>query len=287
MTFSSIASFLDRSRRSLARGPVAVIFAEDGVEVGSTVEHHLDLGFRQIVLLRPEGLPIDVAADMPDVADVIFDFSPRNAVPEALNRLIAAAEGSWLYWGYNAEYLFFPFCETRRVGEMLAFHAEERRAAMVAYVIDLYAADPERHPDGVDRAGAMFDRSGYFAAERYRDGVPLERQVDIFGGLRWRYEEHIPWARRRLDRVALFRATRGLTMRPDFTLSDEEMNTLSCPWHHNLTAAVASFRTAKALKSNPGSRLAIRDFRWSGSQRFEWTSRQLLEAGFMEPGQWF
>ena len=74
---------------------------------------------------------------------------------------------------------------------------------------------------------------------------------------------------------------------PDFTLNDEEMNTYSCRWHHNLTAAVCSFRTAKALRTNPGSRHAIPTFRWPNSVRFDWTSQQLMDLGLMEPGQWF
>jgi len=50
---------------------------------------------------------------------------------------------------------------------------------------------------------------------------------------------------------------------------------------------VVSFRTAKALKANPGSTFEIDDFRWHNSTPFEWHSRQLLDLGLMEPGQWF
>ena len=39
---------------------------------------------------------------------------------------------------------------------------------------------------------------------------------------------------------------------PNHRFNDEEYNTYACPWHHNLTAAIVSFRTAKALKRNPG-----------------------------------
>lgn len=288
MPFPSLDAFLDQGRGRLLRGPLAMLFAEDEVDVGPSVEHHLGLGFRQVLLLRPEGLGPVAEVDVPAVADICHDFSRRDAIISALNRVIAAVPpATWLYWGFNAEYLFYPFCETRRIGEMLAFHAEERRDAMIAHVVDLYAPDLAASPDGVDRGGALFDRTGYYASQRHRDGLALARQTEVFGGLRWRFEEHVPWARRRLDRVALLRTQPGLTMRPDFTLSVEEMNTLCCPWHRNLTAAVASFRTAKALRVNPGPREAISDFRWSGSQRFEWSSRQLLELGFMEPGQWF
>jgi hypothetical protein len=79
----------------------------------------------------------------------------------------------------------------------------------------------------------------------------------------------------------------GVRLREDNTLSVEEMNTFACPWHNNITLAVMSFRTAKALKTNPGSRWAIPDFRWRNSVPFQWHSQQLMDLGLMEPGQWF
>lgn len=286
MEHRTITDFLSLGRAALARGPVALIFAEDEVELASTIDHHRTQGFRHICLFLPTHVAPPPPA--PDLTRVGLDTLNPNAVPEAVSAVAnAAPEGTWIYWGHNAEYLYYPFAESRSVSEMLSFHAEERRAAMVAYVIDLYAGDLGQYPDGVARDQALFDRSGYYALARYRDGVALDRQLDIFGGIRWRYEEHIPWTRRRIDRVALFRAARGLTLRSDFTFSDEEMNTIFCPWHRNLTAAVASFRTAKALRANPGSRAAIGDFRWQGSAPFDWSSRQLLELGMIEPGQWF
>ena len=84
-----------------------------------------------------------------------------------------------------------------------------------------------------------------------------------------------------------FKTKPGLTLRSDFTLSDEEMNTYACPWHNNITTALVSFRTAKALKTNPGSRFDIHDFRWRNSTPFDWHSQQLMDLGLMEPGQWF
>ena len=118
-------------------------------------------------------------------------------------------------------------------------------------------------------------------------GHPKERQLDFFGGLRWRFEEHVPPARRRIDRIALFKAKPGLKLLPDFTFDDEEYNTYACHWHHNLTTAVCSFRTAKALRTNAGSKYDIRTFRWHNSVPFKWHSQQLMDLGLMEPGQWF
>jgi hypothetical protein len=286
MLYRSVEDFITRGQAALAKGPVALIFAEDDCLLPETVSHHLSLGFAQVVLLLPESLEAPRPAD--GLSVVTCDTHGQNAMAGAVTRLGAASPAaSWLYWGYNAEFLFFPFCETRRIGEFLAFHTEERRSAVMCYVVDLYADDLDRFPDAVSMETAMFDRSGYFAAQRFRDGKPLTRQMDIFGGIRWRFEEHVPWARRRIDRAALFRPAKGLELRADLTFSDEEMNTVACPWHNNMTGAVASFRAARALRTNPGSKWAIPSFTWPGSAKFDWSSKQLLELGMMESGQWF
>ena len=93
--------------------------------------------------------------------------------------------------------------------------------------------------------------------------------------------------RRRIDRIALFRSQPGLKLLPDHRFNIEEYNTYSCPWHHNITAAIASFRVAKALVRNPGSRDQIQTFTWRNSHPFRWHSQQLMDLGLMEPGQWF
>lgn len=287
MQYGSVGDFVGSGSAARVKGPVAVLFAEDDGLLAETLSHLLRLGFAQILLLLPEG--VDLPEESPANVTVIgWKAQAQDAVAQTLTRLFAGLpDGVWLYWGYNAEFLFFPFCESRRISEMLAFHSEERRSAMMCHVVDLYADNLNPFPDGASMDGAMLDRSGYYSVQRFRENRALERQVDIFGGLRRRFEEHVPWARRRIDRVALVRSERRLEVRPDLTLSDEERNTVNCPWHNNLTAAVMSFRAAKALRSNPGSKWAVTDFRWSGSVPFDWSSKQLMELGLMEPGQWF
>ena len=289
MRYTSLKDFLARSAQVLAKGPIALIFVEDEVEVASTLAHHLKAGFGAIVMFMPP------AFDLPEtpggkVHRVDHDTLAPGMLTNTVNALIKAAPGTWFYYCYNAEYLFHPFCESRSVAEMLAFHTEERRDAMLCYVIDLYAGDLDAHPSAVSLADAHLDRSGYYALARPDPdnfNHPRERQLDFFGGLRWRYEEHIPAPRRKIDRIALFRAKPGLELREDHTFNDPEYNTYACPWHHNITAAICSFRTAKALKANPGSTFDIQNFRWHNSVAFEWQSRQLLDLGLMEPGQWF
>lgn len=289
MQYRHLNAFLVEGRPALARGPVAVLLAEDDIEVDSTLRHHIAAGFAEVLLLAHPDLPVD-----PDVTRAVHridhDVHAENALIGAVNTLISAAPGIWFYYGFNAEYLFHPFCETRNVRELIAFHAAERRDAMLSYVIDLYAADLDRFPTAVSLEEAHLDRSGYYALARpdpANHNHPKKRQLDFFGGLRWRFEEHVPPARRRIDRIALFKAKPGLTLLPDFTFNDEEYNTYACQWHHNLTTAVCSFRAAKALKSNAGSMYDIRSFHWHNSIPFDWQSRQLMDLGLMEPGQWF
>ncbi len=289
MTYASLDQFLTTSAKLLAKGPVALIFVEDEIEIDTTIRHHLSCGFKQVLVLMPDAfeLPDDVTDD---VYRITFDLAAGQDLSVAVNRLATTAPGTWFFYCYNAEYLFFPFCETRTVGEMLAFHSEERRDAMLTYVVDLYAGDLEKFPNAVSLEDAHLDKSGYYALARKDPGDhnhPRERQLDFFGGLRWRYEEHIPAPRRNIDRIALFRAAPALKLLPNHRFNDEEYNTYACPWHHNLTAAIVSFRTAKALKRNPGSTFDIKTFKWHNSTAFEWHSRQLLDLGLMEPGQWF
>lgn len=287
--YRSLDDFLKQSKALLVKGPVALIFIEDDVEIATTLRHHLQSGFKTVLALMPDAfnLPPDVASR---VHRIPFDCVQSQAVFDAVNAVIAASQpGCWLYYCYNAEYLFFPFCETRSVVEMLEFHTEERRDAMLTYVVDLYAGDLQVTPSAVSLEHAYLDKSGYYAQARTdpETGHPRERQLEFFGGVRWRYEEHIPNSSRKIDRISLFRTKADLQLQSDHSFSDQEYNTYACPWHHNLTAAVCSFRTAKALKRNPGSAFDIASFRWHNSTPFEWHSRQLLDLGLMEPGQWF
>ncbi len=287
MQYSGLEDFLKNGRDVLAKGPIALIFCEDEVEIATTLRHHLDCGFASVIALMPAAFAL--AQDVADqVTRIDHESLGAKATTAAVNALIPAADGQWMFYCYNTEYLFFPFCEHRSIGEMLAFHAEERRDGMLTYVVDLYAKDLHASPNAVDLDQAFMDKTGYYALARkdHQTGHPKERQLDFFGGLRWRFEEHIPQSRRNIDRISLFRAQAGLKLGEDHRFNLEEYNTYSCPWHHNLTATLCSFRTAKALKQNPGSSFDIETFHWHNSVAFDWHSRQLLHLGLMDPRQW-
>ena len=288
MDYPSLDAFLTDPKTAQIKGPVAMIFVEDLVEVESTITHHLKAGFRPVVVFAPSALALPEAISA-QIHRVHYDLYAPKAMTRAVNRMIETVpEGTWLYYCFNAEYLFWPFCETRNIRELLAFHTEERRDSMLAYAIDLYAPDLQATPSGVSLQDAMMDRSGYYALARLDSWNNVkDRQYDFHGGLRWRFEEYVPLERRKIDRIALFRAQKGLRLQPNHLFNIEEFNTFACPWHHNITTAIASFRVAKALKFNPGSTFNIQTFKWYNSVPFDWQSQQLMDLGLMEPGQWF
>lgn len=286
MQYRGLKALTASGKLRTLRGPVALLIAEDDAEVDSTIRHHREKGFRHILLFGPEGLGIGDGGD--DLTTVEFPTLSPGATPTIVNAVVDALPSeTWLYFGYNAEFLFYPFSEHRSIGEMLAFHTEERRSAMLTYVVDVYAGDLSVAENAVSLADAWLDKSGYYARARSGTDGPKERQLDFHGGLRWRFEEHIDPDRRRIDRIGIVQTKPGLRLRDDLTWSDEEYNTYACPWHHNLTAAIVSFRTAKALRSNPASKFHIDSFRWHNSLQFNWQSQQLMDLGLMEPGQWF
>ena len=97
--------------------------------------------------------------------------------------------------------------------------------------VDLYAGDLNADPTGVNADDAYLDRAGYYALARLDQPThqPLERKLNFYGGLKWRYEEFVPYERRRIDRMALFLAKQDLVMQEQFLFSDPEYNTYSCP----------------------------------------------------------
>lgn len=287
MVFNDLDAFLDRAARERRDAPLALVFLEDGRAAGATVQHLRRLGFARIAVLGAPHHALD-PAHATHVDRIRYDATVPGAVAAAVDAVTAATPGRWIHYCFNAEFLFFPFCESRSIRDLVTFVETERRTSVLTFVVDLYAGDLAAHPDGVAPEDAHMDRAGYFALpRRTAAGHPRERQLDFYGGLKFRFEEHVPPARRRIDRVGLFRAAHGLRLGDDHRFNIQEYNTYACPWHNNVTAAICSFRSAKALRANPGSRFEIGRFTWDQSIRFEWRAQQLMDLGLMEPGQWF
>jgi hypothetical protein len=162
MRYASLPELLNAKATQLARGPLSIVMAEDEVEIDSTLAHQIKCGFRDVVLLAPEG--VRLAPEHENAVHIVtHDVFVEGALPDAVNQVMDAVAGAWVHYCYNAEYLFFPFCETRRIRELLTFHTEERREAMLTYVIDLYAGDLGQHANAVSLTDAWLDKSGYYA----------------------------------------------------------------------------------------------------------------------------
>jgi len=125
MRFSSLEALLGHAAIANAKGPVAAIIAEDGVEVATTIAHHDEIGFRTILLFAPDELDIPSEIEALTLR-VTFPTLAEGATTSIVNAITAALpEKTWFYYCYNAEYIFYPFSEHRNVGEMLNFHAED------------------------------------------------------------------------------------------------------------------------------------------------------------------
>jgi len=165
MTYDSLQSFLKTGKAALAKGPIGVILLEDDVEVDSTLRHHLDRKFNSLIVVGAADIVVSEHLAK-QVVRVYHDMSSDDALTDVMNGIIRASSGAWIYYGYNAEYLFYPFCESRSVGEMVRFCMEERRHSVLSYVVDLYANDLDRHPSAVCLDDAHLDQTGYYALGR-------------------------------------------------------------------------------------------------------------------------
>ena len=140
------------------KGRLRFLLIEDGVEVETTLDHHIKLGFKQIIVLA-KSLPEVDEDTLTQVTTVYVDTFADDRVGRTVNTLMPHMAGAWVYVGFNAEDLFFPFASSRSVAELLAFHTEERRVSMLTYVVDLYAGDLNADPTGVNVDDAYLDRA--------------------------------------------------------------------------------------------------------------------------------
>lgn len=260
-------------------GPVAIVFAEDEIGLAETLAHNVKLGFENLVVVSP----IALMGAYGEISIIQIETKDANATRDAMNLIAQFYFDRWVFFCHNAEFLYFPFCETRTIHDFVGFLEEERRHAAFGAIIDLYPADLTAHPNGFDLATAHLDASGYYAMDRPNK----DRQIEVYGGLRWRYEEYVPWERRRIDRIPLIKSQTGLEWIDDMSVNIDESNTYAAPWHHSSTVTLCSFRAAKYLRTNPEPARNIDSFIWGRSVPFDQSSEQLMRLGFMEPGQWF
>ena len=185
MDYASLDDFFKSGKHHLQKGPIALIFAEDDVELASTILHHSKLGFTKIIIFT-KAMPTLPSEFKNNLVSVYVDLFNSPEISVIINKINILASSQWVYFFYNAEYLFFPFCETRSVAELLNFHSEERREAMLTFVVDLYTKDFTNTAEATSTDNAYLDEAGYFAMARSDPPThrAMDRQLDFFGGLR-------------------------------------------------------------------------------------------------------
>ena len=269
-----------------APGPIALVLADDVVGRDATLRHCLGAGFATVVCVgTTDALPTDLEGR---IALAPGDPVRPGALQDALNPLLDRARGAWVHVARAGEFLSWPFGTTRDVAALCTFAASERRAAIAGTTVDLYPGRIGADDWGAPGSASFLDRQPYTATRpEGADDGRRPRELALYGGLRLRHADVLQDATgQRLDRPALVRAVRGLRMDPDGRFSAAEMHTRHGPWHNSVTATILSTRAARALDTRLPANDRRRRAQWAGSVRFTWAPDQLVDLGFMDPGQW-
>ena len=275
MQFQTAQAFA-RARPDLPDALAAVVLCDRPRHAQESVTHLVRHGAGLIVVVGDAG-PLETG-DCPlvRIAEV-----PGPRAHRTLGTILQALAGRWVAWLWAGEYLFYPFAETRTLPELAAFLTDERRRALFCYALDLYGIDMPAPGQSPHDCTLHFDRLGY------QPFHGPDQQLTLRGGLGWRFEELTPPDMLDIGRSSLVRAERGLSLDRHWRFGDAEYDSVACPWHNSPTGAVMTLRRAHRILSDPAFAKVQGDLIWQGSTRFDWTSRQLLEMGMIEPGQWF
>ena len=105
MKYTSLNQFLAEAKTALAKGPLALVFAEDAVEVDTTIRHHLEAGFVQLALFAPDAIP--VAAELEaKIHRIPYEAPTVEALVEAVNKVIAGEKTTAIDVGGNCSATF-------------------------------------------------------------------------------------------------------------------------------------------------------------------------------------
>lgn len=276
MQFASTAEFA-RKRPTLPGGVIGVLLCESDLHARASARRMARQGVSALIAIGNPGDLGDPGCPVHTVSQPVSDVDAHRV----LNPLIDALAGQWLLWHWNAEFFVFPYGETRILADLTAFLTDERRRSLYCYALDLYSQDLPRADQAPELAELKFDRIGYHA-------FPKEnQQLRVFGGLGWRFQEFLPPRTRQIGRTSLLKAQKGVHLGRDMMFEDLDYASVSCPWHHNPTGAVMTLRRARRIMAHKAFPEIRKRLDWKGTTRFEWDSKQLLDLGLIEPGQWF
>lgn len=278
MVYPTVADFV-QNRPRFPGGTIAILLCESARYARQSAQRLRDQGARAIIAVGAEAALDLGTGDLP-----VFRIAeaPRTTTArELLNPLFDLLDGRWVLWLWNGEFFVFPFDETRCLSELTTFLKDERRKLLYTYALDLYAW--QLPPDDSDLAQVElhFDRIGYHAFPK------PNQQLRLFGGLGWRFEDLTPPGMQQIGRTALLKAEKGVHLNREMLFGESDFDSVSCPWHNNPTGAVMTLRRAARIMAHPAFPDSAHHLFWAGSERFNWSSDQLLQLGMIEPGQWF
>nr|MCW1951193.1 hypothetical protein [Octadecabacter sp.] len=96
----TLQAFLKDGAPLLKKGPVALVFAEDEVELDATIRHNLGAGFLHVIVFAmPE---FEVADDVAsDIVRVSYNMLAPAALETAMNAVMKATGDIWIYYCFN------------------------------------------------------------------------------------------------------------------------------------------------------------------------------------------
>jgi hypothetical protein len=280
--------------------------------LASFVEHHRRLGVREFVFL-------DLSTEDDPLSQRIAGsavWRPRGKwgalqVLHWLNFLRQRyATGRWCLSLETSDLFVFYRSESRQIGDFIDFLESESRDHLYALVIEMYSADPAvmlRLEPGEDLLGKLpfFDPYGYSTAP---NPGPY-REVIVRGGVQRRaLFATEPSRSPALNRIPLTKWTRFSAYVADTRLMmPRRLNIPHSPWHSSPTACLlrfallnseASLATAAQVEAQKiiedGGGLSYagapdlrkRVLKQEFSTRYTGT-RDLVDCGLLNPGQWF
>ncbi len=275
MQFQTVREFA-RARTKLPMAMTAVVLCDSPRHAQNSISHLIAQGAAAVVTIGDCG-PIDTDGR----PHVRIAQNPEPRAHKALTEVLKALTGRWVTWLWAGEFLFYPFAESRNLAELTGFLTDERRKMLYCYALDLYAAQMPRGDQDPKDCGLHFDRIGY-------QPFPIaDKGLNLHGGLGWRFEELSPAEMHQIGRSTLIKVEEGMTLDRFWRFGHPDFDSVSCPWHNSPTGAVMSLRRSYRITAHPGFADVASDLMWQGSVPFDWSSRQLLELGMIEPGQWF
>ena len=275
MRFKTAAQ-ITQSGSVLPKGLAGVLLCDSAWHAMASARRLVRQGVDLLVVVGAE-LPDDPGCPVVTIDQPVTDAT----APDILSALMPVLAGRWVIWLWNGEFFVFPFGENREIGDLTDFLTDERRKSLYCYNFDLYAQDLPAQDQAPELSELSIDRTGYHAFPRDN------QQLRVYGGLGWRFQELLPDRLRQIGRTSLFLAQPDLRMGEEFFINNDEYASVSCPWHRNPTGAVMSLRRAKRIMAHPEFPPLRKRLVWDGTERFNWSSAQLLDLGLIEPGQWF